>query len=70
MGRSPHPPKTKVSAAFANGNRASMTPAPTAVTWPRGFNDPLLKGLGAQAATNNPDVRSAKSSLAAAVGAR
>ena len=53
-------------AAFANGNRASMTAAPTAVTWRRGFNDPLLNGLGAQAATNNPDVRSAKSSLAAA----
>ena len=66
MGRSPHPPQTKVSAAFASGNRANMTPAPTAVTWWRGFNDPLLNSLGAQAATNNPDVRSAKSSLAAA----
>ena len=66
MGRSPHPPQTKVSAAFASGNRANMTPAPTAVTWWRGFNDPLLNSLGAQAAINNPDVRSAKSSLAAA----
>ena len=52
-----HPPKTEVSAAFANGSQTNMAPAPTAVTWWRGFNDPLLNGLVDQAVTNNPDLR-------------
>jgi len=34
-----------------------MAPAPAAVTWWRGFNDPLLDGLVDQAVTNNPDLR-------------
>jgi NodT family efflux transporter outer membrane factor (OMF) lipoprotein len=34
-----------------------MTPAPTAVTWWQGFNDPRLDSLVAQAVTNNPDLR-------------
>ena len=34
-----------------------MTPAPTAVTWWQGFNDPRLNSLVAQAVTNNPDLR-------------
>ena len=52
-----HPPKTEVSAAFANGSQTNMAPAPTAVTWWRGFNDPMLNGLVDQAVTNNPDLR-------------
>jgi multidrug efflux system outer membrane protein len=34
-----------------------MTPAPAAVTWWQGFNDPRLNGLVDQAVTNNPDLR-------------
>jgi hydrophobe/amphiphile efflux-1 (HAE1) family protein/NodT family efflux transporter outer membrane factor (OMF) lipoprotein len=52
-----HPPKTEVSSAFGNGNQTNMTPAPTAVTWWQGFNDPRLNSLVAQAVTNNPDLR-------------
>ena len=52
-----HPPKTEVSAAFANGNQTNLAPAPAAVTWWRGFNDPLLNDLVDQAVTNNPDLR-------------
>ena len=52
-----HPPKTEVSAAFANGNQTNMTPAPAAVTWWQGFNDPRLNALVDQAVTNNPDLR-------------
>jgi multidrug efflux pump len=52
-----HPPKTEVSAAFANGSQTNMAPAPTAVTWWQGFNDPQLNSLVAQAVTNNPDLR-------------
>ena len=52
-----HPPKTEVSSAFGNGNQTNMTPAPTAVTWWQGFNDPRLNSLVARAVTNNPDLR-------------
>jgi multidrug efflux system outer membrane protein len=52
-----HPPKTEVSAAFANGNQTNMAPASTSVTWWRGFNDPLLDTIVEQAVTNNPDLR-------------
>jgi multidrug efflux pump len=52
-----HPPKTEVSAAFANGNQTNMAPASTTVTWWRGFNDPLLDTIVEQAVTNNPDLR-------------
>jgi len=52
-----HPPKTEVGAAFANGNQTNMTPAPAAVTWWQGFNDPRLNALVDQAVTNNPDLR-------------
>ena len=52
-----HPPKTEVSAAFANGSQTNMIPAPTAVTWWQGFNDAILNRLVAQAVTNNPDLR-------------
>ncbi|MGO8926471.1 MAG: efflux transporter outer membrane subunit [Limisphaerales bacterium] len=51
-----HPPKTEVSAAFANGSQTNLTAAPTAVTWWQGFNDPRLNSLVAQAVTNNPDL--------------
>jgi NodT family efflux transporter outer membrane factor (OMF) lipoprotein len=57
VGPNYHPPKTEVSAAFANGSQTNMTPAPTAVTWWQGFNDPRLNSLVAQAVTNNPDLR-------------
>jgi len=52
-----HPPKTEVSAAFANGNQTNLAAAPAAVTWWRGFDDPRLNRLVDQAATNNPDLR-------------
>ena len=52
-----HPPKTEVSSAFGNGSQTNMTPAPTAVTWWQGFNDPRLNSLVARAVTNNPDLR-------------
>jgi multidrug efflux system outer membrane protein len=57
VGPNYHPPKTEVSAAFANGSQTNMTPAPTAITWWQGFNDPRLNSLVAQAVTNNPDLR-------------
>ena len=57
VGPNYHPPKTEVSAAFANGSQTNITPAPTAVTWWQGFNDPLLNRLVAQSVTNNPDLR-------------
>ena len=52
-----HPPKTEVSAAFANGNQTNLTAAATAVTWWQGFNDVILNRLVVQAVTNNPDLR-------------
>jgi multidrug efflux system outer membrane protein len=57
VGPNYHPPKTEVSAAFANGSQTNMAPAPTAVTWWQGFNDPRLNSLVAQSVTNNPDLR-------------
>jgi len=52
-----HPPKTEVSAAFANSNQTNMTPAPTAVTWWRGFNDAILNRLVDRAVVTNLDLR-------------
>ena len=52
-----HPPKTEVSAAFANGNQTNLNAAPIAVTWWRGFNDAMLNDIVDRAVTNNPDLR-------------
>src|SRR5208282_4661427 len=52
-----HPPKTEVSAAFANGNQTNMTAAPTAVNWWRGFNDSILNSLVDRAIATNQDLR-------------
>ncbi|MEI6780215.1 MAG: multidrug efflux RND transporter permease subunit [Verrucomicrobiota bacterium] len=52
-----HPPKTAVSAAFANGNQTNLAPAPAAVTWWRGFNDTLLNSLVDRAIATNQDLR-------------
>ena len=52
-----HPPKTEVSAAFANGNQTNMAPAPAAVTWWQGFNDAMLSSLVERALATNQDLR-------------
>jgi multidrug efflux system outer membrane protein len=52
-----HPPKTEVSAAFANGSQTNMAPAPTAVTWWQGFNDAILNSLVTRAVATNQDLR-------------
>jgi hydrophobe/amphiphile efflux-1 (HAE1) family protein/NodT family efflux transporter outer membrane factor (OMF) lipoprotein len=52
-----HPPKTEVSAAFANRSQTNMTPAPAAVTWWRGFNDAILNNLVDRAVATNQDLR-------------
>jgi multidrug efflux system outer membrane protein len=52
-----HPPKTEVSAAFANGSQTNMTPASTAVTWWQGFNDAILNSLVSRAVATNQDLR-------------
>ncbi len=52
-----HPPKTEVSAAFANGSQTNMAAAPTAVTWWQGFNDAILNGLVTRAVATNQDLR-------------
>jgi multidrug efflux pump len=57
VGPNYHPPKTAVSADFGNGSQTNMSPAPTAVTWWRGFNDQLLNSLVEQAVATNQDLR-------------
>jgi multidrug efflux pump len=57
VGPNYHPPKTEVSAAFANGSGTNMTPAPTAVAWWRGFNDAILDSLVDRAVATNLDLR-------------
>ena len=57
VGPNYHPPKTTVSAAFGNGSQTNMSPAPTAVTWWRGFNDTLLNSLVDRAIATNQDLR-------------
>jgi multidrug efflux pump len=52
-----HPPKTEVSAAFANGSQTNMAPASTAVTWWQGFNDVILNSLVSRAVATNQDLR-------------
>jgi multidrug efflux system outer membrane protein len=52
-----HPPKTEVSAAFANGNQTNLAPAPIAVTWWQGFNDAILNDLVSRAVATNQDLR-------------
>jgi multidrug efflux system outer membrane protein len=52
-----HPPKTEVSAAFANGSETNISPAPTAVTWWQGFNDAILNSLVSRAVATNQDLR-------------
>ena len=52
-----HPPKTEVSAAFANGSQSNMAPASAAVTWWQGFNDAILNGLVSRAVATNQDLR-------------
>ena len=52
-----HPPKTEVSAAFANGSQSNMAPASVAVTWWQGFNDAILNGLVSRAVATNLDLR-------------
>jgi hypothetical protein len=56
-GPSFHPPKTEVSAAFANGSQTNITSARTAVTWWQGFNDPILNSLVSRAVATNQDLR-------------
>ena len=52
-----HPPKTEVSAAFANGSQTNLAPVLTAVTWWQGFNDPMLNRLVERAVATNHDLR-------------
>jgi NodT family efflux transporter outer membrane factor (OMF) lipoprotein len=52
-----HPPKTEVSAAFANGSQTNMALARTAVIWWQGFNDPILNSLVSRAVATNQDLR-------------
>ncbi|MGD0259349.1 MAG: multidrug efflux RND transporter permease subunit [Verrucomicrobiota bacterium] len=52
-----HPPKTEVSAAFANGSQTNLTPAPAAVTWWQGFSDVILNSLIDRAVATNQDLR-------------
>ena len=52
-----HPPKTEVSAAFANGSQTNMAPAPTAVAWWQAFNDAILNRLVTRAVATNQDLR-------------
>jgi outer membrane protein, multidrug efflux system len=56
-GPSYHAPKTEVSPAFANGAQTNLAPGLVAVAWWRGFEDPLLDDLVAQAITTNQDLR-------------
>jgi multidrug efflux system outer membrane protein len=52
-----HPPKTEVSAAFANGSQTNLAPAPAAITWWQGFNDAILNSLVSRAVATNQDLR-------------
>jgi NodT family efflux transporter outer membrane factor (OMF) lipoprotein len=52
-----HPPKTEVSAAFANGSQTNLSPALTPVTWWQGFNDLLLISIVERAVATNQDLR-------------
>jgi len=51
------PPRTPVSAAFANTNQTATSTNQTAVTWWRGFNDPELERLIDLAIAANHDLR-------------
>lgn len=52
-----NPPKTAVSPAFAEGSQTNLSPGQTAVTWWRGFKDPLLDSLVERAIATNQDLR-------------
>ena len=58
-----HPPKTEVSAAFANGNQTNLSPAPAAITWWQGFNDSTLNSLVQRAVASNQDLRIATANV-------
>jgi multidrug efflux system outer membrane protein len=57
VGPNYHPPKTEVSAAFANGSQTNLNAAPAAVTWWEGFNDAILNSLVSRAVATNQDLR-------------
>jgi multidrug efflux system outer membrane protein len=61
VGPNYHPPKTEVSAAFANGNEARLVANPVAIAWWRGFNDATLNELIDKALATNQDMRIATS---------
>ena len=52
-----HPPKTEISASFANGSQTNLTPAPAAVAWWQEFNDAILNHLVTRAVATNQDLR-------------
>ena len=52
-------PKVAVPAAFAGGAETNLSTNETAVTWWRGFNDPVLDALEARALAQNLDLAQA-----------
>lgn len=57
VGPNYHPPRTEVGAAFANGTATNFAPAQAAADWWRGFEDPMLNRLVAEAMATNQDVQ-------------
>ena len=57
VGPNYHPPKTEVSATFANGSQTNLNSGQAAVAWWRGFNDATLEQLVQRALATNQDLR-------------
>jgi multidrug efflux system outer membrane protein len=57
VGPNYRPPKTEVTAAFANGNQTNLASNPVAIDWWSGFNDEPLSRLVDRALEANHDLR-------------